>query len=79
MLFHQEVKFSFDCAIKFKRHQLSSAQKLASTQTLASAFLERIRKFQNSKCESDLLRIVDCFINGYGSVNTERIDFSNNY
>ena len=47
---------------KFKRHYLSSAQKLASTQTLGSAFLERFRKGQNSKYETDLLKIVDCLL-----------------
>ena len=63
---------------KFIRHYLSSFQKLASTQTLGSAFLERIRKVQNSKYETDLLKTVDCFIDGYGTVNSERINFSIN-
>ena len=63
---------------KFKRHYLSSAQKLASTQTLGSAFLERIRKVQNSKYETDLLIIVDCFIDGFGTVNSKCINFSIN-
>ena len=57
-------------------YYLSSAQNLASTQTLGSALLERIRKVQNSKYETDLLKIVDCFINGYGTVNSERVSFS---
>ena len=61
---------------KIKRHYLSSAQKLASTQTLGSAFLERIRIVQNSKYEINLLKNVDCFIDGYGTVNSERINFS---
>ena len=39
---------------KFKRHYLCSNQKLASTQTIGSAFLERVRKVQNSKYEHDL-------------------------
>ena len=60
---------------KCKGHYLSSAQKCASIQTLGSAFLERIRKVQNSKCETDLLKIGDCFIDGYGTVNSERINF----
>ena len=63
---------------KFLRHNLSSAQKLASTQTLGSAFLEKIRKAQNSKHETDLLKIADCFVDGYGTVNCERINFSIN-
>ena len=61
---------------KFKRHYLRTAQKLASTQTLGSAFLERFCKVQNSKYETDLLKIIDCFIDGYGTVNSERVNFS---
>ena len=34
---------------KFKRHYLCSNQKLASTQTIGSAFLERVRKKQKIK------------------------------
>ena len=41
------------CKKKSKKHYLSSAQKLASTQTRRSASLERILKVQNSKCEID--------------------------
>ena len=55
--------------IKFKRLFLSSNQNLASTQTHDSAFLERIRKVQNSKYESDLSKIIDCFNDCHGSVN----------
>ena len=64
---------------KFKKHYLSSNQKFASTQTLGSAFLERIRKKRNSKYESDLFKIIDCFIDGYGSVNSERVIFLINF
>ena len=41
---------------KFKKHDLSSNQKHASTQTLGSIFLDRTRKDQNSKNESELKR-----------------------
>ena len=68
---------------KFKKqhlqHYLSSNQKLASTQTLGSAFLDRVRKVQNSKYESDLFKIIDWFTDGYGSVNSERVNFSINF
>ena len=63
---------------KCKNHYLSSAQKRASIQTLGSAFLERFRKVRNSKCETDLLKISDCFIDGYGTVNSERNNFTIN-
>ena len=64
---------------KFKKHYLSSNQKLATTQTLGSAFLDRFRKIQISKYESDLFKIIDGFIDGYGSVNSERVNFSINF
>ena len=47
-----------------------------TTQTFGSAFLEEIQKFQNSKYDTDLLKIVDCFIDGYGNVNSERVNVS---
>ena len=46
---------------KFKLHYLCSNQKLASTQTIGSAFLDRFRKVQNSKYEHDLLKLIDSF------------------
>ena len=43
----------------FKRQYLCSNQKLASTQTIGSAYLERVRQVQNSNYEHDLLKIFD--------------------
>ena len=60
----------------FKPHFLCSNQKLASTQTIGSDFLERDRKEQNSKYEHDLLEIVHCFIGSYGFVNSGHVNFS---
>ena len=51
-----------DATQKFKRHYLCFNQKLASTQTIGSAFLERVRKVKNTKNEHDLLKTIDCFI-----------------
>ena len=61
---------------KFQRHYVCSNQKLAFTQTIGSAFLERVLKVQNSKYEHDLLKIIDCFIDGYGFVNSDHVNFS---
>ena len=60
---------------KFKRHYLCSNQKLASTQTLGSALLDRIRKIQNSKYEPDLFKIIDCFFDCHGSVHSDYVSF----
>ena len=66
-----------DCYAKnCKGPYLCSNQKLASTQTIGSAFLERVRKVQNSKYENDLLNLIDCFIDGYGFVNNDHVNFS---
>ena len=54
---------------------LLSNQKLASTQTIGSAFLEIVRQVQNSKYEHDLLKIIDCFFDGYGFVNSDHVNF----
>ena len=51
-------------------------QKLASTQTIGSAFLEKIRKVKKSKYELDSLKIVDCFIDCYGFLNSDHVNFS---
>ena len=61
---------------KFKCLYLCSNQKLASTQTIGSAFLERVRKVKNSKYEHDLLKLIDCFIDGYGFLNRDHVNFS---
>ena len=34
---------------------------------------------QNSKKESDLFRIIDCFFDGYVSVISERVNFSKKF
>ena len=60
---------------KFRRLYLCSNQKLASTQTLGSAFLDRTRKIQNLKYETDLFKIIDCFFNCHGFVNSDYASF----
>ena len=60
---------------KFTGHYLCSNQKLAFTQTLGSAFLDRTRKIQKSKYESDLFKIIDCFIDCHGSVDSNYVSF----
>ena len=61
---------------KIERHDLCSNQKLASTQTIGSAFLEKVRKVQNSKYVHDLLKRIACFIDGYAFLNSDHVNFS---
>ena len=56
-------------------HYLCSNQKLASTETIGSAFADRIRKVQNSKYESDVFKIIDCFIDCHGSKHSDYVSF----
>ena len=46
---------------QLKRSYTSSNETLASTLVLGSFFLESVRTVQNSKNESDLLKIFDFF------------------
>ena len=54
---------------KFKRHLLRAEQRNASTQTLGSSFLDRIHSLRNSNYESELIKIVDCLLDGHGIVD----------
>ena len=60
---------------QYKRHYLSSNQKLASTKTHGAAFLDRVEKVESSKYGSDLLKIFDGFIDCHGSVNSDCVSF----
>ena len=54
---------------KFKRHLLRAEQRNASTQTLGSSFLDRVHSLRNSKYESELIKIVDCLLDGHGIID----------
>ena len=50
---------------KFKRNLLRAEQRNASTQTLRSSFFDRIQNLKNSKYESELIKTVDCLVDGH--------------
>ena len=52
---------------KYKKHLFSSFQKRKTTQTSGSVFGERIEKVKKTKFELDLIKIVDCFLDGHGN------------
>ena len=54
---------------KIKRHLLRAEQRKASTQTLGSSFLDRVHSLRNSKYESELIKIVDCLLDGHGIID----------
>ena len=53
---------------KFKKHLLRAEQRNVSTQTMASSFLDRIQSLKNSKNEIELIKIVDCLLDGPGLI-----------
>ena len=49
---------------KFKRHLLRPEQRIVSTRTMRSSFLDRIPSIKKSKYEKELMKIVDCLLDG---------------
>ena len=60
---------------KFKRHLLRAVQRNASTQTLRSSFFDRIQLLKNSKYESELIKIVDCLLDGHRIIDNPMLYF----
>ena len=60
---------------KFKQHFMSTLQKNKSTQTSGSVFTERTEKVKKTKFELELLKIVDCFLDGHGNYDSNLVSF----
>ena len=60
---------------KYKKHLLSSFQKTKSTQTSGSVFAERIKQVKKSNFEIELIKIVDCFLDGHGNYTSNLVTF----
>ena len=60
---------------KYKKHLFSSFQKTKTTQTSGSVFAERIEKVKKTKFELDLIKIVDCFLDGHGNYDSSLVSF----
>ena len=60
---------------KYKKHLFSSFQKTKTTQTSGSVFAERIEKVKKTKFELDLIKIVDCFLDGHGIYDSNIVSF----
>ena len=60
---------------KYKKHLFSSFQMTKSTQTGGSVFAERIEKVKKTKFELDLIKIVDCFLDGHGNYDNNLVSF----
>ena len=60
---------------KYKKHLLSSFKKTKSTQTSGLAFADRIEQVKKTKFELELIRIVDCFVDGHGNYTSNLVSF----
>ena len=60
---------------KYKKPLFSSFQKTKSTQTSGSVFAERIEEVKKTKFELELIKIVDCFLDGHGFFDSNLVSF----
>ena len=58
---------------KYKTHFLSSFQTTKLTKTSGSVFADRIEQAQKTKIELDLIKIVDCFLDGHGNYTSNLV------
>ena len=58
---------------KYKKHLFSSFQKTKTTQTSGSVFAERIEKVKKTKIEFEVIKIVDCSVDGHGSYDSNSV------
>ena len=54
---------------------MSALQKNKSTLTSGSVFAERIEKAKKTKIELQLIKIVDCFLDGHGNYDKNLVPF----
>ena len=54
---------------------MSAVQKNKSTQTSGPVFAERIEKAKKTKFELELIKNVDCFLDGHGSYDSDLVSF----
>ena len=60
---------------KFEQHYVSAHQKNKSTQTSRSVFAERIETAKKTNFELELIKMVDCFLDGHGSYDSNSVSF----
>ena len=60
---------------KYRKHLFSSLQKTKATQTSGSVFAERIEKVRKTKFEFELIKIVDCFLDGHDNFDNNLVSF----
>ena len=60
---------------KYKKHLLSSFQKTKSTQSSRSVFADKIEQVKKTKFEIELIKIVDCLLDGHGKDTSNLVSY----
>ena len=60
---------------KFTNHLVISFQKAKTTQTSGSVFAEGIEKVKKTKFDLELIKFVDCFLDGHGNYDSNLVSF----
>ena len=60
---------------KYKKQLFSSFQNTKSTQTSGSVLADRIEQVKKTKFELELIKIVDCFLDGHGNYTSNLVSF----
>ena len=60
---------------KFKKKLFKSSQKKKTTQTSGSVLAKRIKKVKKTIFELELMKIVDCFLDGHGDYGSNLVTF----
>ena len=60
---------------KYKKLLLSSFQKTKLTQTNGPVFAERIEQTKKTKFELELIKLVDCFLDGHSNSTSNLVSF----
>ena len=60
---------------RYKEHLLSSVQKTKSTQTSGLVFADWIEQVEKTKLELELIKNIDCFLDGRGNYTSISVSF----
>ena len=60
---------------KYKKRSFSSFQNTKTTQASGSVYAERIEKGKKTKFEIELIKFVDCFLEGHDSFDSSLVSF----
>ena len=60
---------------KYRKHLFGSIQETKSTQTSGSVFADRIEQVKNTNIELELIKFVDCFLDGPGNYTSNLVSF----